>query len=140
MSEHDVELHRRILAAYNARDVETFIAYCDPSIEFHSTFSVVGGVYHGREGMREYFRDLEDAWEGDIHVEFEAYFDLGEHTLASFVLHGHGGHSGVQVAMPLNQLGRWSYGLCVYLKSYPDREEALAELGVSEDELERIEP
>src|SRR5438132_889968 len=130
MSESNATLHRRIFEAYNARDIETFIARCDPSIEFHSTFSVVGGDYHGRDGMREYFRDLADAWEGDIHVESEAYFDLGEHSLAFFVLHAHGSHSGVQVAMPSTQAGRWSDGLCVYLKSYADRNEALAELGV----------
>src|ERR1700730_19383758 len=88
MSERNADLHRRVLEAYNAGDIETFIAHCDPSIEFHSTFSVVGGVYRGRDGMRESFRDLEDAWEGDIHVESEAYFDLGEQTLALFVLHG----------------------------------------------------
>jgi ketosteroid isomerase-like protein len=140
MSESNGTLHRRILEAYNARDIETFIAHCDPSIEFHSTFSVVGGDYHGRDGMREYFRDLEEAWEGDIRVESEAYFGLGEHSLALFVLHAHGSHSGVQVAMPLAQVGRWSDGLCVYLKSYVDRNEALAELGVSEDELQPIEP
>jgi ketosteroid isomerase-like protein len=140
MSESNATLHRRIFEAYNARDIETFIAYCAPSIEFHSTFSVVGGVYHGHEGIRDYFRDLEEAWKGDIDVEPAAYFDLGERTLAFLVLHGHGSHSGVQVTMPLTQVGRWSDGLCVYLKSYVDRNEALAELGVSEDELEPIEP
>jgi ketosteroid isomerase-like protein len=139
MSESNAKLHRGILEAYNAGDIETFIASCDPSIEFHSTFSVVGGVYHGRDGMREYFRDLEDAWD-DIHVDAEAYFDVAGHSLACFALHAHGSHSGVEVAMPLTQVGTWSDGLCVYLKSYPDREDALRDLGVSEDELEPIEP
>src|ERR1700737_1077526 len=43
MSERDIELGRRIIEAYNARDVEGYIAYCDPSIEFHSAFASVGG-------------------------------------------------------------------------------------------------
>jgi hypothetical protein len=42
--------------------------------------------------------------------------------------------------MPLTQVGSWSDGLCVYLKSYPDRVDALRDLGVSEDELELISP
>jgi len=140
MSDSNAKLHRGILEAYNAGDIETFIASCDPRIEFHSTFSVVGGVYHGRDGIREYFRDLEDAWESDIHIEAEAYFDVAGHSLACFVVHGRGSHSGAEVAMPLTQVGRWSDGLCVYLKSYPDREDALRDLGVSEDELKPIDP
>jgi hypothetical protein len=141
MSEQGVELYRRWIEAYNARDVEAFIAPCDPRIEFHSTFSVVGGVYHGRDGIREYLRDQEDAWGGDIlHVEPQAYFDLGEHTLAFFVLHGHGGHSGAEVAMPIAQVARWREDLIVYCKSYTNREDALSDLGVSEDELEAIAP
>jgi hypothetical protein len=109
MSDSNAKLHRGILEAYNAGDIETFIASCDPRIEFHSTFSVVGGVYHGRDGIREYFRDLKDAWAGDIHVEAEAYFDVAGHSLACFVVHARGSHSGAEVATPLTQVGveRW---------------------------------
>jgi hypothetical protein len=35
---------------------------------------------------------------------------------------------------------RWRDGLGVYWKAYVNREDALSDLGVSEDELERIEP
>ena len=33
---------------------------------------------------------------------------------------------------------RWGAGHCVYFKAYADREEALRDLGVSENTLERI--
>jgi hypothetical protein len=42
--------------------------------------------------------------------------------------------------MALTQVARWRDDLLVYFKSYRQREEALSDLGVSEDELERIEP
>ena len=42
--------------------------------------------------------------------------------------------------MPVAQVMRWHVGLCAYWKSYFDREEALSELGVSQDELEPIDP
>ena len=70
----------------------------------------------------------------------EAYFDLRERTLIFYVLHGRGKHSGVEVAMPVATVFTWRDGLIVYFKGYADREDALSELGVSEDELERIEP
>src|SRR5438128_2704187 len=141
MSERNVELARRWVEAYNARDIKALISCCDPSIEFHAVYAAVGGgVYHGHDGLREFFRDVEDAWGDESRLEPERYFDLGAHSLAYHVFHAHGSHSGVQVGMPLTQVGRWSDGLCVYLKSYADRNEALAELGVSEDELKPIEP
>ena len=70
MPERNIELSRRVIEAYNARDADAYIAYCDPSIEFHSAFAgVVGGVYHGHEGVRKFFRDMEDAWGADIRIE-----------------------------------------------------------------------
>jgi ketosteroid isomerase-like protein len=140
MAEHNVELTRRLAAAYNAHDVETFIAACDPSVEFHAAIAAVGGVYRGHDGIREYFRDLEDAWAGEISVEPEAYFDLGEHTLVMHVLRGRGRHSGVEVAMQVALVVTWREELAVHLRAYAHREDALGALGASEDELEPIEP
>jgi hypothetical protein len=52
-----------------------------------------------------------------------------------------GQHSRVQVEMPIAAVFRWRDDLLAYFKGYTDREEALRELGVSEDELvEPIEP
>jgi uncharacterized protein len=141
MSEENVELHRRASVAYNAHDLEAVIGYFDPSIEFHSAFAALaGGVYRGHDGVREYFRDLGDAWGEEIRGEVEAFFDLGEDTLAFYVLHGRGRQSGAEVAMPLAQVARWRDGLVVYFKVYAHREDALSDLGVSEDSLEPIEP
>ena len=141
MPRENVERLRRAIEAYNARDVEAFIAYFDANVEFHSAFSAVGGaVYHGHDGLRTFFRDFEDAWGGAVRAEPEAYFDFGDHTLALYVLHGRGRHSGVEVAMPNAFVARWREQLIVYLKAYAHREDALADLGVSEAELKPIEP
>src|ERR1700737_1557383 len=136
MSERNIELTRRLAAMFNANDIEAFIAACDPSVEFRATIAAVGGIYSGHDGVREYFRDLEDAWAGEIHVEPEAYFDFGEHTLLFHVLRGRGRRSGVEVEMPVALVTRWHEGLLVYLHGYAHREDALSELGVSEDDLE----
>jgi hypothetical protein len=117
-----------------------FIAHLDPSIEFHSAFALRAGVYRGHDGVREYLRELGDAWGNEIRGEVEAFFDLGDYTLAFYVLHGRGRQSGVEVAMPLAQVARWHDRLVVYFKVYADREDALRDLGVSEDELEPIDP
>jgi hypothetical protein len=54
MADRNVELNRRVIEAFDARDlVAAYVAFCDPSIEWHSTFAAVGGaVYHGHDGLR----------------------------------------------------------------------------------------
>jgi ketosteroid isomerase-like protein len=141
VSQENVERHRRVIEAYNAQDTEAFIALCDPSVEVHSVFAAVdGGVYRGHAGLRGYFNDVGDAWEGQIRLEPEAYFDLGETTLAIYVLRGHGRQSGLEVTMPFAQVVRWSDGLGTYFKAYADAENAFGDLGISVDALDRIEP
>jgi ketosteroid isomerase-like protein len=141
MSERNVELHRRFIVAFNDHDLDAFVAHFDPTAEFRSVFAAVGGaVYRGHDELPNYFRDLKDAWGDEIRIEPEVYFDLGEHTLLYLLFHGRGRQSGAEVAMPVALMGRWCDGLIVYMRSYTDREEALADLGVTEDELEPIEP
>jgi ketosteroid isomerase-like protein len=117
VSEQNVERDRRAIEAFNARDMASFLALCDPEIEVHSVFAAVGGaVYRGHDGVRSWIRDLQEAWGDELHIEAESFFDLGEHTLAFQVLHGRGLQSGVDVAMPNAHIVRWREGLIVYLK------------------------
>jgi ketosteroid isomerase-like protein len=141
VSEQNIERLRGFTEAYNARDVEAFVSYCHPHVELHSAFAAVGGaVYHGHDGVRRFFRDMEEAWGKEIRSEPEAYFDLGDHTLAFAVLHGSGRQSGSVVAMPIAHVARWRDGLIVYTKSYGRREDALGDLRVSAGALEPIAP
>ena len=141
MSERNVELHRRWIEAYNARDMEGFLGSCDPGVEFYSLFAAVGGVtlYRGHEGVRRWWREFEESWDG-ARIEPEVFFDLGAETLFFAVLHGRGRQSEVEVEMPYAAVTRWNDGLVVYFRSFTDRDSALHDLGVSEDDLEPIAP
>jgi ketosteroid isomerase-like protein len=141
VSARDIELHRRVIGAFNARDVEDLVALCDPQVEWHSLFAAVGDtVYRGHDAVRRWHRDLEEAWGEEIRIEPEAFFDLGEHTLAFNVLRGRGRQSGAEGAMAYAHVLRWRDGLVVHFKAYTQREDALLDLGVSADALEPIAP
>jgi ketosteroid isomerase-like protein len=88
-------------------------------------------VYHGHEGVRRWHTDIADAFGGEIRLEPEAFFDVGEHTISFHVLHGRGQQSGADVATPAAYLCRWRGGRIVYFKGYLDREDAFRDLGVS---------
>jgi hypothetical protein len=91
VSQENIEHHRRVVDAFNARDVESYVPYFDPSIELHSAFAAVGGaIYHGHDGLQKWHRDLSDVFGDEIHFEVDAYFDLGEETLAFYALQGQG--------------------------------------------------
>jgi hypothetical protein len=57
-----VEAFTRVVDAINRRDVEAVLRELDPGIEWHMALQVLvggeAGVYHGHEGVREYFRDM----------------------------------------------------------------------------------
>jgi hypothetical protein len=67
-------------------------------------------------------------------------FDLGETTVVFYLAHARGRHRGAEVAMPAAVVVRWRDGLAIYFKGYTHREDALRDLGVSEDALEPIAP
>jgi hypothetical protein len=107
VSSENVERMRRFIEAFNTGEVEQYVAYFDPHGEFHSAFAAVGGeVYHGRDGMRRYHRDMQEAWGDELRMEPECYFDLDEQMLCFYTLRAHGMHSGVEVAMPIGFIAR----------------------------------
>jgi ketosteroid isomerase-like protein len=141
VSEQKVDLLRRWITAFNARDLEAMIGLCDPSVEFHSAFAAVGGAsYRGHAGMRRWHRNLEETWGTEIRLEPEAFFDLGEDTLSFYMYYGRGQQSGAEVAMPATSVVRWRDDRMVYVKVYMERDAALSDLGVSKEALEPIAP
>jgi ketosteroid isomerase-like protein len=141
MSARNVELHRRWFEAFNAHDIEAQIAFYDQGVEFHSVFEAVGGAtYFGHDGIRRNHKDLQEAWGAEIRLDAEAFFDLGEHTLAFYVYRARGHQSGAKVAMPAAAVARWRDGLITHVTAYSNREDALRDLGVTGDDLERIDP
>jgi ketosteroid isomerase-like protein len=139
MSRRNVELHRRVYEAFNARDLDGLVALCAPDVEVESVFAAVGGaVYRGHDGLEGWLEDLQDAWGDAIRVEAEAYFDLGAKALAFDVMHGRGRQSGAEVALPGAAVTEWRDGQCVSFKAYEGRQGVLENLGISRSELEPI--
>jgi ketosteroid isomerase-like protein len=68
----DIDVVRAIYAAFAVRDLEGALDFISPRCEIHlETARAVGRTepYVGQAGMREYFADVERAWqELEIHV------------------------------------------------------------------------
>jgi ketosteroid isomerase-like protein len=141
MSQGGVEVVRAFTEAFNAGDIDGVVACCDSNVEFHSTFAAVGGgVYHGHDGIRKWYRDLREIWGEELHSDLETLFEVGENMLVFTVLRGRGQQSGVVVELPAAIVVRLRDGLLVNLKGYSHREDALKDLNVAVDALEPIAP
>ena len=65
MSQENLEVVERVLAALNGRDVEGYLACCAEDVQLCTP--MFGGVYDGPAGIRRFFTDVADA-APDFHV------------------------------------------------------------------------
>lgn len=98
------------------------------------SFGEPDAVYRGHDGLRDWFRDVQDVYD-DFRLEPETYFDDGETTLVLSVQRARGRHSGVPVGMPIAQIFRWRDQEIVHITTYGRREDALNGLGIPERSL-----
>ena len=61
MSQENVEVVQRLIAALNARDVDQYLALCTPDVEYVSPAAPIEGVARGEEGIRAYFSAIAEA-------------------------------------------------------------------------------
>src|SRR5215207_4777396 len=101
MSEENVELLHRAYDAFNRRDLDAFLALCDPDVEFISYLMQVEGgePYRGHDGVRGWWERLLAVYP-DLTGEIEEVRELGHLTLARMHMYGRGFESDA----PMDQL------------------------------------
>ena len=79
---------QRVYEAAARRDSASVIALYDPQVELDNTrLQIVGGaggVYHGHEGMRRFFREWHEAWE-NIEYDYDELIDAGDDKVVAVV-------------------------------------------------------
>ena len=135
MSEEDVETFKRGVDALNRRDVEALLEVLDAEIEWHS--AVLRGlageqtVYRGHEGIREFFRDVFDAFV-EIDTEYSEIRDLGGRIVAMGRVRVRGRESGAENESPIGSVTDVRGGKATRVQTYLDHAEALEAAGLSE--------
>ena len=96
-AQENVDVVRRLIAGLNAHDLEGYLMCCHEDVELH--LPVVAGVYEGREGIRRWFADIEDAGPA-FHADLQRVEAVGDdHVLAFFHVTSTGRASGAPVTM-----------------------------------------
>jgi ketosteroid isomerase-like protein len=136
MSQENVERFKRATAAANRRDVEGFLEYVDPDVEWPRPAILValGGdakVYRGHEGIREVLRDVYDAF-AEIDVEYSQIRDLDDRIVAIGRFRARGKESGAQIESAWGAVAEIKNGKAIRIRSYLDPNDALEAAGLSE--------
>jgi len=127
-----VAIVEAVVQASQRGDWEAALAAYHPDVELDMTRMPDGGVARGPDGVREFYAQWFGAWD-DMRIEFEGARALpGGRVISLIRLSGRGRVSGVPVAIVAADVMTLRDGKVVHQVGYPDRDEALKELGLSD--------
>ncbi|MGZ8667559.1 MAG: nuclear transport factor 2 family protein, partial [Solirubrobacterales bacterium] len=61
MSQETVEVVSRAIAAINGRDIDAYLALCDPDVELINPVAAIEGPNRGEAGIRNFFQAINEA-------------------------------------------------------------------------------
>jgi ketosteroid isomerase-like protein len=132
MSQENVEVVKRLVDAFNERDLDAFAEITTPDFEWITSMAAVEGeIFWGREGIETYFGRMREAWDEFLALGSELR-DLGDRVLWRGRLEGRGRGSGVPVSAPLDILYDLRAGKISRMHSFLDHDEALRAAGLTE--------
>ena len=131
MSQENVELFNRALAAMNRHDRDAFMALMDDQVEAVPRIAAMEGDYHGPEGIRRWWDGLFGVFP-DLTTEVAEVRDLGELTFAALRLHGRGAGSATPIDEAVWHLAWWQRGKCTRWGIYSTEDQALEATGLAE--------
>jgi ketosteroid isomerase-like protein len=133
MSQENVETVRRVFEAVNRHDIGALDALLSEEMEFHSVLAASeGGVFRGRQGIRDYFAEFDAAF-AEFRTEIEEIIDTGEDrvlALVKFTARGKG--SGVTLDQHFGMVFTFQGEKVTRMDSYFNTAEALEAVGLRE--------
>ena len=133
MSRDKVDVAKRMVDAYNRRDVDgLFAKLVTPDFEWHPGIvrALGGGGYRGREGVEKFAADTRENWE-ELQIIAGEFRDLGDRVLVLGRMKGRGKGSGVPVDQPFATILDFRGDRISRSRVYLDRAEGLRAAALS---------
>src|SRR5581483_2932112 len=125
MSEENLEIVRRGIEAWNARDVEAFVDLVGPDTE---VVPVIAAPVHGLDAIRGWLRENFEMMD-EFHADAGELRDLGDDVLVLGTVHARGQASGVEVDSPFGVVASFRAGRMARLEVFVDHGKALEAAG-----------
>jgi len=132
VSQENVRLVERAIAAINARDIEGYLACCTENVKLETPVAAVGGVYEGIDGIGRFFTDIEEAGP-DFRIELDGVEEVGSKRVLAFLRTSSTGRaSGIRLALSLTNVYDLIGGKISHIRIFLDRQEALKAVGLED--------
>jgi ketosteroid isomerase-like protein len=131
MSQANVEMVGRAIAAINAREIDAYLACCTENVELLVAESV-GAEYFGADGIRRFFIDIEDAGP-DFRIEVQSVQAIGDSNALAFLrISSTGRASGIVTGAESANVYDFIDGKIGRVRIFLDRDETLKAVGLAE--------
>jgi ketosteroid isomerase-like protein len=131
MSQENVEVVQALVAASQRGDWDAALDHYDQAVELDQSRMLDGGVYYGRDGVRDFFTDWFGTWDRLV-ITPERFLDAGERVVVVLQIAGVGKGSRVEVSIRVADVFTLRSGKVVRQAGYFDVSEALEAAGLSE--------
>ena len=125
MAHSDIDVVCGSHDAFRRRDLDAFVGYMDPEIEFSSLVLEVEGTYRGLDGIRSWWRDILEVFP-DWQPQVEDARQVGERVLLKVRAEGAGTGSGIDVDRAIWQVAKVRDGRIAAWRFFRTEDEALA--------------
>jgi ketosteroid isomerase-like protein len=130
MSQENVEIVRRAVAAINDRDLDGYMACCSEDVQLCTP--LVAGLYEGREGIKRWFSDIEDA-APDFRIDIQRAEAVGpDHVIAFISTRSTGRSSGIPLGFEAANVYDLLAGEITRVRNFLDQGDALKAVGLEE--------
>ena len=133
MSQENVGVVQEVVEAAQRGDWAAAISRYDETVELDTSRMPDGGVYHGHEGLQEFFARWFGAWD-DFRISPERFIEADDRVVVISQLRARGRSTGIEVTMRLGDVYTVQDGKVVRMAGYPVASEALEAVGLSEHE------
>jgi hypothetical protein len=132
MSQENVEIVERAIAALNAREIDGYLACCTEDVVLRTPLAEIGGVYEGADGIKRFLVDIEDA-APDFRIDVERVEPVGASQVLAFVrVSSTGRASGISTDAETTNVYDFAAGKIKRTRIFLDRRQALAAVGLAE--------
>ena len=132
MSQENLKVVERAIAAVNDRDIDGYLACCTEDIVLRTPIADVVGAYEGPDAIRRFFADIEDT-APDFLLQVDRLDLIGaDRALAFLHTTGSGRVSGLPVDARTANVYDFVAGKIKRVHIFSDRQEALEAVGLSE--------
>jgi ketosteroid isomerase-like protein len=132
MSQENVDVVERAIAAIDARDIDGYLDHCTEDVELRTPTAPVGGVYEGADGIRQFLADIEDA-APDFRIAVHGIEAIdGDRVLAITETSSTGRASRIPLAAATTNVYDLEQGKISRIRVFFDRQQALEAVGLAE--------